>query len=137
MVKRSVTGLGLFAAEDIPAGKKFLEYVGPLIPNEEVERRRGRYFFEVNSKWSIDGSPRSNVARYVNHSCRPNTDAFVTGRRVWFWARRNIKAGEEITCHYGPSYFDDYIRPVGCKCAKCRPDLRRRPKVTRPKVTRK
>lgn len=119
VVKRSRTGLGLFAVEDIPAGKRIIEYVGPLVPNEEVERRRGRYFFGVNSKWTIDGSPRSNLARYINHSCKPNTDAFVTGRRVWLWSKRDIKAGEELTCNYGKEYFDDYIKPVGCKCVKC------------------
>jgi SET domain-containing protein len=121
VVRRSAIGLGLFAAEDIPAGKRIIEYLGPLIPNEEVEKRRGRYFFGVNSKWSIDGSPRSNLARYVNHSCRPNAEAFVSGRRVWIWSKRRIRAGEEITYNYGKEYFDDYIKPVGCKCAKCSP----------------
>ena len=119
-VRRSAAGLGLFALESIPAGKRIVEYTGPLISNEEVERRKtGRYFFGVNSKWSIDGSPRSNVARYVNHSCRPNAEAIVSGRRVWIWSKRNIKAGEEITYDYGREYFEDYIRPKGCRCAKC------------------
>lgn len=119
-VRRSAAGLGLFALESIPAGKRIIEYIGPLISNEEVERRkRGRYFFGVNSKWSIDGSPRANTARYVNHSCRPNAEAIVSGRRVWIWSKRNIKAGEEITYDYGKEYFEDYIRPAGCRCVKC------------------
>lgn len=119
-VRRSAAGLGLFALEPIPAGKRIVEYTGPLISNDEVERRKtGRYFFGVNSKWSIDGSVRSNVARYINHSCRPNAVALVSGRRVWIWSRRNIRAGEEITYDYGREYFEDYIRPVGCRCVKC------------------
>lgn len=119
-MRRSTTGLGLFAAEEIPAGKRIIEYLGQLITNEEVEKRRhGRYFFGVNSKWSIDGSARSNLARYVNHSCRPNAVAYISGHRVWIWSKRRIRAGEEITCHYGKEYFDDYIAPVGCKCVKC------------------
>lgn len=125
-VKRTVTGLGLFTLEAIPAGKRIVEYVGPLIPNEEVEQRRGRYFFGVNSKWSIDGSPRSNIARYINHSCRPNAEAFITGRRVWIWSKRNIKAGEEITYNYGKEYFNDLIKPVGCKCVKCSEGARKK-----------
>lgn len=119
-MRRSAAGLGLFALEPIPRGKRIIEYTGPLVPNEEVERRRtGRYFFGVNSRWSIDGSPRTNTARYINHSCRPNAEAIVSGRRVWIWSKREIKAGEEITYDYGREYFEDYIKPAGCRCAKC------------------
>ena len=119
-VRRTTTGLGLFASEAIPAGRRIIEYTGPLVSNDEVERRNwGKYFFAVNTKWSIDGTPRSNTARYINHSCRPNAEAIVTGRRVWIWSKRRIKAGEEITYDYGKEYFDEHIKPVGCKCEKC------------------
>ncbi len=119
-VRRTVTGLGLFALEDISAGKRLLEYVGTLILNEEVEKRKiGKYFYGVNTKWSLDGSARSNTARYINHSCKPNAEALVSGRRVWIWSKRAIKAGEEITADYGAEYFDEHIKPVGCKCLKC------------------
>jgi SET domain-containing protein len=118
-IRRSTTGLGLFAAKEIPKGAKIIEYTGPLLPNEEVDRRRGKYFFGVNTKWSIDGSPRSNLARYVNHSCRPNAEALISGRRVWIYSKRKIKAGEEITYNYGKEYFEDIIEPIGCKCEKC------------------
>jgi SET domain-containing protein len=120
VVKRTASGLGLFALKPIPAGKRIIEYTGPLVTNEEVERRtKGKYFFAVNSKWTIDGTPRSNIARYINHSCQPNCDAILSGRRVWIWSRRAIKAGEELSYNYGKEYFDDHIRPVGCKCKKC------------------
>jgi SET domain-containing protein len=119
-VRRTETGLGLFTLEDIRAGRRIVEYVGPLVTAEEVARRRGRYFFEVSEKFAIDGSPRSNIARYINHSCRPNAEAFITGRRVWVWSKSAIKAGEQITLDYGEAYFNDYIRPKGCKCEKCR-----------------
>jgi SET domain-containing protein len=120
IIKRAATGLGLFASELIPPRKRIIEYIGPLISNEEVQERSGKYFFGVNTKWSIDGSARSNIARYINHSCRPNAEAFVTGRRVWVWSKRKIEAGEEITINYGREYFDDHIKPVGCKCEWCR-----------------
>jgi SET domain-containing protein len=118
-VKRAATGLGLFAAEPIPAHKRIIEYVGPLISNEEVERGRGKYFFGVNTRWSIDGSARSNTARYINHSCKPNAEAFISGRRVWIWSKRKIKAGEELTIDYGKEYFEDQIKPRGCRCEVC------------------
>ena len=119
-VKRSATGLGLFAVEAIAKGERIIEYIGPLISNEEVEKRKaGKYFFGVNTKWSIDGSARSNLARYFNHSCRPNAEAFISGYRVWIWSKKRIAAGEEITINYGKEYFDDHIKPRGCSCAKC------------------
>jgi SET domain-containing protein len=121
VVKRTKTGLGLFATKPIPKGKRIIEYFGPLISNEEVERSNGKYFFTVNTKWAIDGSPRKNVARYINHSCRPNAEAFVSDRRrVWIWSRKNIKPGEEITYDYGKEYFQWFIEPIGCRCPKCK-----------------
>lgn len=120
VVKRTKTGLGLFAKKPIPKGKRIIEYFGPFISNEEVERSNGKYFFEVNTKWAIDGSLRKNVARYINHSCRPNAEAFVSDRRrVWIWSRKNIKPGEEITYDYGKEYFEGIIEPIGCRCDKC------------------
>jgi len=119
VVRRTNTGLGLFALQPIAKGTRIIEYTGPLIPNEEVDKRRGRYFFGVNTKWTIDGSPRSNVARYINHSCKPNAEALISGRRVWIWSRKNIKPGEEIAYDYGKEYFDDIIKPMGCRCEKC------------------
>ena len=119
-IKRAATGLGLFAVEDIPARKRIIKYVGPLISNREVEHRTGKYFFGVNTKWAIDGSARSNAARYINHSCRPNAEAFISGHQIWIWSKRKIEAGEEITINYGKEYFDDHIKPIGCKCEACR-----------------
>ncbi|MCA1573768.1 MAG: SET domain-containing protein-lysine N-methyltransferase, partial [Acidobacteria bacterium] len=62
VIKRTAHGLGLFALEPIPAGTRIIEYTGPLISNGEVDKRpTGKYFFGVNSKWSVDGTPRSNL----------------------------------------------------------------------------
>jgi SET domain-containing protein len=120
-LKRSATGLGLFALRDIPRGRRIIEYVGELITDKEADRRRGKYLFDLGDGRCIDGRSRANLARYVNHSCRPNATAYVTGRRVWVWSRRRILAGEEITIDYGPAYFDEHIRPKGCRCAACQP----------------
>ena len=122
VIKRAAHGLGLFTLDPIPKGKRLIEYVGPYVTNEEVERRyTGKYFFGVNSKWSIDGTPRYNTARYINHSCRPNCEAIIHGRRVWIWSKRGIKAGEELSYNYGKDYFDIHLKPNGCKCDKCEP----------------
>src|SRR5438034_966529 len=75
----------------------------------------------------------SNIARYINHSCRPNAEAVISGRRVWIWSRKKIKAGEEITYDYGAEYFEGVIEPIGCQCQKCG---RTRSKSTRPRQRR-
>jgi SET domain-containing protein len=118
-VRRANTGLGLFATRAIAAGRRIIQYVGPILTSEEVERRTGRYFFSIDEEYAVDGSARTNLARYVNHSCRPNAEAFVEGKRIWIWSKRAIEPDEQITIDYGKQYFDDYIKPVGCKCEPC------------------
>jgi SET domain-containing protein len=138
VVKRTVTGLGLFARELIPAGQRIIEYTGRLVSNEEVFRRKyGKYFFGVNTKWSIDGTARSNIARYINHSCNPNSEAYVYGHRIWIWSKTDIQAGEEITYDYGKEYFDDHIRPVGCKCKQCAAKTSSKKRTTKKQTTKK
>jgi hypothetical protein len=75
--------------------------------------------YEVNSRWTIDGSPRSNTARYANHSCRPNAESDLVKGKVIIRAIKGIDPGEEITYDYGRAYFDLVIKPIGCKCPKC------------------
>jgi uncharacterized protein len=116
-VKRSATGLGLFALQPIPADQRIIEYIGPIISAEEADRRGGKYLFELDEKRAVDGSARSNTARYINHSCRPNAKAYTSGNRIWIWSLRNIKAGDEITINYGKEYLDAHIKR--CKCVKC------------------
>jgi hypothetical protein len=119
IVKRSKTGLGLFAAANIPKGTKIIQYTGKTISNEEADRHRGKYLFTLDDERTIDGSSRKNLARYINHSCRPNADSDVLNDEIWIVARRKIKAFEEITIDYGQSYFDQFIKPKGCQCVKC------------------
>ena len=120
-VGRSRTGLGVFATKPIKKNAYIVEYTGPLLTNAQCDARAdNRYWFEVNARWTIDGSPRSNVARYINHSCRPNADPMIRDRRIWIKATRNIEAGDEITYDYGKDHWNAYIKPKGCLCAKCR-----------------
>jgi SET domain-containing protein len=118
-IKRTAAGLGFFTLDSIPIDKKIIEYTGPVLTKEEADKKGGRYLMTIDEEYLIDGSARSNRARYINHSCRPNAKAFRTRLRVWIWSMRAIKAGEEITINYGRNYFDDFIKPVGCKCLKC------------------
>ena len=68
-IGRSRTGLGLFATAPVEKGAFIVEYTGPRIPTKEArerEARGSRYMFELNSRWTLDGSSRRNIARYAN-----------------------------------------------------------------------
>ena len=75
--------------------------------------------FEINRHWTIDGSSRRNLGRYINHACRPNCEAVLRKGQMVFVATRHIASGEEITLDYGKEYFDLFIAPLGCRCAAC------------------
>lgn len=123
-VGRAKTGLGLFATGAIRKGQTIVEYRGRRITAAEaVEieyRGNNRYLFELNKQWTIDGSSRRNLARYINHACKPNARAVLrrTGK-LEFAASRWIEPGEEITIDYGEDYFDLLLAPKGCKCMSC------------------
>jgi hypothetical protein len=118
-VRRSKTGLGLFAVSPILRGTRIIQYVGELIANADEEKLKGKYLIALNDKYTIDGRNRENLARYVNHSCKPNAYAEVIDGEIWIVAKRRIKNDEEITFDYGRAYFDEFIKPKGCKCVKC------------------
>jgi uncharacterized protein len=122
-VGRSRTGLGLFATKPIRKGAKIVRYFGPLLDSRKKkdDAIENKYLFELNGRWTIDGSVRENVARYINHACRPNAESDVKPRKrkVVIRAIKDIEPGEEINYDYGTDYFKAYLKPIGCKCAAC------------------
>jgi SET domain-containing protein len=137
-VGRSITGLGLFATAEIKKRARIAEYRGRRITTEQAERlergNRNRYMFELNSHWTIDGTPRYHLARYANHSCNPNAEPIIFRKRVFIRALRRIKPGEEITYHYGMDYLRNVIGISKCRCGRCR---RRKAKKARARYARK
>jgi hypothetical protein len=122
-VGRSRTGLGLFATKPIKKGAKIVRYFGPLLDcrKKKDDAIENKYLFELNGRWTIDGSVRENVARYINHACKPNAESDVRPRKrkVFIRAIKNIEPGEEINYDYGTDYFKAYLKPIGCKCDAC------------------
>lgn len=118
-VRRSASGLGLYADEDIPKGRFVIEYWGELMPDAQAQKIGGKYLFELENGKTIVGTTRKNTARYANHSCRPNCEVRIVGNRVFIFSLRKIRAGEEIAYDYGKEYFNYYIKPYGCTCKKC------------------
>ncbi len=125
-VKRSLAGLGLFTYSPIKKGACIIEYKGKTLTKKEDEASNSLYLFLVSKTKTIDGAARSNTARYINHSCRPNCEIETWGQRVWVMAKRTIKAGEELGYDYDKEYFNEYIKPKGCKCIKCAPQLHKK-----------
>jgi len=119
-VGRSRTGLGLFATKPIKKGAKIVRYFGPLLDSRKKkdDAIENKYLFELNGRWTIDGSVRKNIARYINHACKPNAESDVKPRKrkVIIRAIKNIEPGEEINYDYGTDYFKAYLKPIGCKC---------------------
>lgn len=122
-IGRSKTGLGLFATKPIKKGTKIIRYFGPMLDcrKKKDDAVENKYLFQINGRWTIDGSVRKNTARYINHACRPNAESDVNSRKrtVHIRAIKNIAPGEEINYDYGTEYFKEYLKPIGCKCAAC------------------
>jgi uncharacterized protein len=122
-IGRSRTGLGLFATKPIKKGDKIIRYFGPLLDcrKKEHDAIENKYLFELNNRWTIDGSIRENFARYINHACKPNAESDVKPRKrkIFIRAIKNIEPGEEINYDYGTDYFKAYLKPIGCKCDAC------------------
>ena len=92
-IGRSRTGMGFI-----------VEYEGRKLTTEQadkLEARGNRYLYEINSRWTIDGTSRKNLGRYANHSCRPNAETHRIGHKVIIRAIKNIRTGAEITYNYG------------------------------------
>jgi uncharacterized protein len=129
-VGRSRTGLGLFATKPIKKGTKIVRYFGPLLDSKKKkdDAIENKYLFELNNRWTIDGSVRENVARYINHACKPNAESDVKPRKrkVYIRAIKKIEPGEEINYDYGTDYFKAYLKPIGCKCHACEKKRRKK-----------
>ena len=125
-VSRAKAGLGLFARVPIRKGQFIVRYSGRKIRTETADELDTRYLFEVNTRWTIDGSNRRNLGRYINHACRPNAETYFVKHVIKIRAIKNIKPGDEITYHYGRNYFEAFIKDKGCACGHCKKKRRAR-----------
>ena len=136
-VGRSKTGLGLFATDTIKRGTHIINYTGKKLTNKAADELYTKYIFELNSRYSIDGSTRRNIARYINHSCKPNSTIDIVRGEIRIKSIRRIEPGDEITYNYGPGYWDAFIGPQHCKCDACIVKRRRKRKAAQRRKARK
>ena len=117
---------GLYASQSIKNRTKIVEYKGKIITKKQVEDNpkfdngKAIYLFELNKKYDLDGDFKFNIARLINHSCDPNCEVYGSGLKVWVYAIKDIKKGEELTYDYGFS-FDENFKDFPCRCGskKC------------------
>ena len=115
---------GVYAAEDIPARRKIMEYTGERISRKETRRRseeQGRmiYLFTLDKYWTLDGAVGGSGAQYINHCCDPNIKTVIQRGHILYMSKRAIRKGEELTVDY---HFAKDIEEIPCKCgsARCR-----------------
>jgi len=113
--KSRISGEGIFAVEDIPWGRKIIEYRGAIISDAEAARRTGAgatAIMELGEDLNIDGFDNGNGAAFINHSRRyANCWVLREAGRVWIVAGiEGVKAGKELTYDYGSDYFPLKVR---------------------------
>ncbi|PQP02212.1 SET domain-containing protein-lysine N-methyltransferase [Massilia phosphatilytica] len=126
--KSPVHGNGVFALRDIPAGERIIEYRGERITWDEATRRAAErggpvnhtFYFSLADGNVIDGGRRGNDARWINHACEPNCEAYEEDGRVYIHALRPIDAGEELNYNYALIYDERHTpalkRLFACRC---------------------
>lgn len=107
--KSKISGMGLFATEAIPWGKRIIEYTGERISAKEGDRRekiytRLRYcpLFSLDDKTDIDALLHGNDSIFINHSEeKANVAPLRENGKIWFYSLGDIKRGEELLFDYG------------------------------------
>ena len=119
--KSKIDKNGLYANCDIKIGTKIIEYKGKIISvkksaeNPKFDNDKAIYLFNINKRFDLDGDFKFNIARLINHSCSPNCEVLGEGLKLWVYAIKDIKKGDELSYDYGFSYDEDY-RQFPCKC---------------------
>ena len=117
--RSKVHGWGVFAVTPISKNTRIIDYAGEKISHRESLRRERRHMkrrriwcFQINRQWVRDAAVGGNIARFINHSCRPNCYVHIVGDTIWIRAARNIRAGEELTY----DYCTDGEGSIHCRC---------------------
>jgi len=113
--RSAIHGNGVFAARDLPAGFRLLQYRGLLRSHTEIDDCYGgdvdsghTFLFTLNDEFVIDGNVGGNVARWINTSCAPNCETVLEEHpgsdrrkdRVFIETIRKIRKGDELTYDY-------------------------------------
>ena len=112
VAESKIHGMGAFASTNIPARKKIGELNGEIISIREANNRVKNSktdsisMVELSDTLALDASVNFNQLRFINHSCSPNTYMRIRGKRVEFYALKEIKNRDELTCDYGETHHN-------------------------------
>jgi len=105
-----IHGRGVFAARRIRKGTRIVEYTGERISDKEADsryddtkmKRHHTFLFTLDTRTVIDGAIEAGGgdASYINHSCEPNCEAVITGKKIFIHALRWIEPGAELAYDY-------------------------------------
>ena len=149
----SIHGRGAFATRRIRPGTRIVEYIGERIDQDEADRRydddameqHHTFLFTLDDGTCIDAAEGGNEARFINHSCDPNCEAVIEGKRIFIYAKRRIPEGQELLYDYQYEYQDDYTKQdeqfYACRCGspKCRGNIllpKKKKQQSRPRAAR-
>ncbi|CEM13017.1 unnamed protein product [Vitrella brassicaformis CCMP3155] len=147
---QDTVGWSVRTLEGIPRGAFVAEYAGEYLTEDEATTRlkrldaenesrmrssrplRPNFLLTTREHWSvgrgerlmttrIDAAECGSIARFINHSCRPNLQLDVVRAgslipRAVLFAREAIPAGTELSYAYGPPMRDDVGGRVRCHC---------------------
>jgi SET domain-containing protein len=116
---------GVFSTRRITKNTRIIDYAGEKISNRESLKRERRYIrrghiwcFKLTNRTVVDAGVGGNIARFINHSCRPNCYIEISNGTIWIRAAKAIRKGEELTYDYNTD-GDGLIR------CRCRPGCQR------------
>lgn len=122
---------GVFTTIPINENEMIIEYVGEIIRQKVADIREkyyeamniGCYMFRIDDNFIIDATRKGNKARFINHSCDPNSATKIIEingvKKIIIYAIRKISQGEEITYDYKFPYEEKKIK-CNCGASNCR-----------------
>ncbi|HEX8700662.1 MAG TPA: SET domain-containing protein-lysine N-methyltransferase [Myxococcaceae bacterium] len=140
-----IQGQGAFATRRIKKGTRIIEYKGERITqdvaderyDDESMSRHHTFLFTLDEDTVIDAAVDGNEARFINHSCEPNCQAFIEGKQIFIYAIRTIEPGEELSYDYayermeGMDEESEKLYVCRCGTKSCRGTILAPPKPPR------
>lgn len=125
LVAPAPVGRGLFARRAFRRRETVLAIRGRVVHYDLLWQREGSAFSANCIRFGPETylDPGDGPARYLNHSCEPNTAVTKRANRLYLVAKRRIARGEEIVFDYSTTIGDDDLWRMRCRCGQ--PSCRR------------
>jgi uncharacterized protein len=125
--KSGVHGRGVYATQFISEGTRIIEYGGQRVsweaaPDDDSDPHT--FNFGLENGEVINPEIGGNDARWINHSCDPNCEAIEKDDRIFIYAMRDIKPGEELFYDYAleidEPITEESKKKYACHCGSSR-----------------